>query len=342
MRIPRVTNSTAIHGTGQLEAPVSRHEMTERLLLNRLAARFFERATSTGKAMLDIFDGIMKNGPLMKLLSPAMNRVDDLGRDEIVRQARAVVNEYVQETAFAISAGLVGSDRLVENFLALTPNGELDLGQFLNANLSALQMISDPAKYELYKSAIVPRFEKVYLVLRAGEILSSGSVIPIAAAPFQPSQVTAKLERGSIDVINGNIAIQKLDEQWRDLLKAIILAPHPLPAKIGLETAIEQFRQMSPEEVSTEAKKYDHAIHQSGEADLPHPHDAKELEERGLNWAEAVLIAYRTDSRNVKPSDLVAAFRTALVWLSSKYHPARFAVPKQDFLPPEIPAWQKK
>ncbi|MBU0629504.1 MAG: hypothetical protein KKC80_01115 [Candidatus Margulisbacteria bacterium] len=308
--------------------------MTKRLLLNPLARRFFDRATSTGASIIEIFDGTMNNQVLMKVLGPKIEEIERLGPAAIMAQARRVINKHIEETGFKRPTELPDDNLLVNNFFSIMPNGDVDLGQLLSQNLAALQMISDPSKYARYSEAILSRFEKIYYVLRAGEILANGNIVPIASATPLPVQTADRLDRDLTDIITGHINVSRIEnETWRETITSIIITPHPLPVKALLEEAIIQFDALTPEEKTAEARKYDHSIHQLSQADLPHPHDAKELEERGLNWALGILTAFRSDRANVPPADLTEAFRTALVWLSVKYDPALFLPKKVNYLP---------
>ncbi|OGC11022.1 hypothetical protein A3K48_00595 [candidate division WOR-1 bacterium RIFOXYA12_FULL_52_29] len=329
------SHSIAAHQAEQTGGVVSPHPLTTRLMQNRLAKQFFDKAPESVQDIINQFNKMMNNTDLMKVLAPNIEEIEKLGPAQIIAQARITINNYLDtETAFTRPEELPNDNLLVNNFFAITPNGKVDLSQFLSQNLVALQMIGDPAKYARYSGAILSRFEKIYYVLRAGEILANGNIIPIASATPLPVQTADRLDRDLTYVITENINVSKIeDDTWRETITSIIITPHPLPVKALLEEAIRQFAALTPEARTAEARKYDHSIHQPGQADLPHPYDARELETRGFNWALGILTAFRSDRTSLPPADLTEAFRTALVWLSVKYDPALFLPKKKNYLP---------
>ncbi|MFH1389997.1 MAG: hypothetical protein ABIH56_04670 [Candidatus Margulisiibacteriota bacterium] len=334
MRSSPINHVNTAHQAGQTGGVISRHQTTTRLMQNRLAKQFFDKAPEGVQNIVNIFDEMMNNAPLMKVLAPKIEEIEKLGPAQIITQARIVINKHIEESSFERPNELPDNNLLVNNFFAIAPNGNVDLGQFLSQNLAALQMISDPTKYARYSGAILSRFEKIYYVLRAGEILANGNIVPIASATPLPVQTADRLDRDLTYVITENINVSKIeDDTWRETITSIIITPHPLPVKALLEEAIRQFAALTPEARRAEARKYDHSIHQPGQADLPHPYDAKELEARSFNWALGILTAFRSDRANVPPADLTEAFRTALVWLSEKYDPALFLPKKVNYLP---------
>ncbi|MBU0630495.1 MAG: hypothetical protein KKC80_06205, partial [Candidatus Margulisbacteria bacterium] len=83
MRSSPINHVNTAHQAGQTGGVISRHQTTTRLMQNRLAKQFFDKAPEGVQNIVNIFDEMMNNAPLMKVLAPKIEEIEKLGPAQI-------------------------------------------------------------------------------------------------------------------------------------------------------------------------------------------------------------------------------------------------------------------
>ena len=158
-----------------------------KILQNPLAQRYFKAISLDAAANYYNRFEIFNNLP--NFLKNAMMEIEKKGPQAIVAAAKEYLNIYLIESKYVIPPELTPANpRFIEDYFGMKPNGKFDLGQFISAKLSYLDISKE--KWKNYQAKMERDFIPLYTILRAAEIICAAQNQPAINPPASiPAQI---------------------------------------------------------------------------------------------------------------------------------------------------------
>lgn len=157
-----------------------------KLLQNPLAQRYFKAVLPEVSANYYQRFDIFQNLPVF--LKPIMIEIEKKGTKSIISAAKEYLNNYLIESKYVIPPELTPANpKFIEDYFEMEPNAKFDLGQFISAKISYLDISKDKWKY--FQAKMERDFVPLYTLLRAAEIIcaehNQPAINPPASIPAQ-------------------------------------------------------------------------------------------------------------------------------------------------------------